>query len=129
MPKPRALPNTTDDIEVANLPSPEVPFVFVADDAFSLSNFCMKPYNNRKQTELQRIFGYHLSRIRHVTENAFGIWGNRFRVFSVRNDLNPESVTHIVFAFLTLHNMLCKKSKEFYTQSGYADEEGPEGEI
>ena len=72
-PKPRALPNTIDNIEVDNLPSPESPFVFVADDAFSLSNFCMKPYNNRNQTELQRIFGYRLSRIRCVTENAFGI--------------------------------------------------------
>ena len=106
-----------------------MPFVFVADDAFSFTNFCIKPYNNRNQTELQRIFGYRLSRIRRVTENAFGIWGNRFRVFSVRNNLDAESVIRIVLASLTLHHMLREKSKEFYTPSGYADEEGPEREI
>lgn len=129
LPKARALPNTTDNIEVDNLPSPEVPLVFAADDAFSLTNFCMKPYNNRNQTELQRIFGYRLFRIRRVTENTFGIWGNHFRVFSVRNNHDPVSVTHIILASLTLHNMLRKKSKEFFTLSGYGDEDGPEGEI
>ena len=73
--------------------------------------------------------GYCFSRIRHVTENAFGIWANRFRVFSVRNNLNTESVTYIVLPSLTLHNILRGKSKEFYTPSGYADEERSEGEI
>ena len=82
LPKPRALPTTTDQMEVNNLPSPEVPFVFVADDAVSLSNFCMKPYNNHNQTELQQIFGYYLLRIRRITKNALEIWGNCFRVFS-----------------------------------------------
>ena len=55
LPKPRTLPTTTDNKEVDKWPSPEVRLVFAADDAFSLSNFCMKPYNIRNQTELQRI--------------------------------------------------------------------------
>ena len=35
LPKARALPNTIDNIEVDNLPSPEVPLEFAADNAFS----------------------------------------------------------------------------------------------
>ena len=123
LPEPRPLSNTPDQF------SPKIPFVFVADDAFALTEFCLKPFNIRNLTELQRIFNYRLSRKRRVSENAFGIWGNRFRLFSVRNNLDPETTTQCVLASLVLHNMLREKSKEFYTPPGYADEDGPDGEF
>ena len=120
IPKPKPLPNSS---------SPDVPFFFVADDAFSLSEFCMKPFSVRNLTELLRIFNYRLSRKRRVSENAFGIWGNRFRLFSVRNNLDPDTTTLCVLASLVLHNMLREKSREFYTPPGYTDEVGPDSEI
>lgn len=85
----------------------------------------MTLYNNCNQTELQQIFGHHLSRICCVTKNAFGTCGDCFRVYSGGNNIDSESVTHIALTSLTLHKILSRKSKEYYTPSGYPDEEAP----
>ena len=47
----------------------------------------------------------------------------------MRNNLDLDTTTSCVLASLVLHNMLREKSREFYTPPGYADEEGPDGEI
>ncbi|KAK3894783.1 hypothetical protein Pcinc_001505 [Petrolisthes cinctipes] len=72
----------------ANLPPAEplpadhtshpVSYFLVGDDAFSLRNWMMKPYPNRKLTDQERIFNYSLSRARRVVENAFVILANRW---------------------------------------------------
>ena len=51
-----------------------LPFVFVGDDAFSLTNFCMKPYPLTGLTEEERLFNFRLSHFRRISENTFGIW-------------------------------------------------------
>ena len=86
--------------------SSSVLFVFVADDAFQLTSYCMKPYVRKNMTDMQRIFDYRLSRKCRVTENAFDILVNRFRVFSVLNNLNENNVSIVVLASLSLHNFL-----------------------
>ena len=50
-----------------------MPYVFLADDAFSLGKHCLKPYSQSGLTPIKRIFNYRLARVRRVTENAFGI--------------------------------------------------------
>ena len=40
----------------------EVPYIVVADDAFTLIAYCMKPYSSQKLSDSKRIFGYRLSR-------------------------------------------------------------------
>ena len=49
-----------------------LPFVFVANEAFPLKQFLMKPYPARELDEQRRIYNYRLSRARRVIENAFG---------------------------------------------------------
>ena len=57
-----------------------MPYVFLADDASPLGKRCLKPYSQSFLTPTKRIFNYRLSRVRRVTENAFGTLTNRFRV-------------------------------------------------
>ena len=106
-----------------------LPFVFVADDAFALTENCMKPYPQSGLTEEQRVFNYHLSRFRRISENTFGIWSNRFRVFNTRLCLAPEKATMVALASIVLHNMLREKSKDSYTPGSFADEIIYDGEI
>ena len=73
------------EMEIAGVPEPAtmpnddhpVPYHFVADDAFALRTWLMKPYPHRSQNDRERIYSYRLSRARRVVENAFGILSQR----------------------------------------------------
>ena len=55
------------------------PYVFVADDAFSLKPYMLKPYpNNDVCDREQTIYTYRACRARRVIENSFGILASRF---------------------------------------------------
>ncbi|XP_056464817.1 uncharacterized protein LOC130404196 [Gadus chalcogrammus] len=92
----------------APLSGPELlsPYTIVADEAFPLKEYILKPYSSRGLTQEQRIFNYRLSRARRVVENAFGILANHWRVFTTKIHLQPETVDKIVLACTVLHNVL-----------------------
>lgn len=94
--------------ECKSLPGREknVPYVFLADGAFPLSEHILKPFPFRNMTEEQRIFNYRLSRGRRVVENAFGILANRFRIFLTTINLSAEKVQAITLACCALHNYI-----------------------
>lgn len=96
LPPPRPLPGQCQS----------TPFVVVADDAFPLKPYLMKPFPFRKMVDTQRIYNYRLSRARRIIENVFGICAARFRLLRRPIDVNPESVTTIVLAICALHNFL-----------------------
>lgn len=89
----------------------ELPYVFVADDAFPLRTHMLKPFPFRHQTVQQRIFSYRLSRARRVVENAFGILANKFRVLLTPIYLEPSKVELIVLACTSLHNFIRDNSE------------------
>lgn len=91
--------------------SPNLPYVFVADDAFPLMENIMKPYSHRTMETEEIIFNYRLSRARRIVENAFGILPSRFRILLKTINLSPEKVTTIVLTCCYLHNFLRKKKK------------------
>ena len=85
-------------------PIGEVPYVIVADDAFALKPYLMKPFAQRQLTREQRIFNYRLSRARRVVENAFGIMSQRFRIFNHPIPLLPDRVEIVTMTACCLHN-------------------------
>ncbi|XP_066593215.1 uncharacterized protein [Prorops nasuta] len=83
-----------------------LPYVIIADDAFSLHVNLMKPYPERNLTHEKKIFNYRLSRARRVVENAFGILTNRFRILLNPIPLSVEKVEMITYVCILLHNFI-----------------------
>nr|XP_034194607.1 uncharacterized protein LOC117610879 [Osmia lignaria] len=88
LPEKSVLPNRTK----------EIPYVFIGDEAFALTENLIKPFSgtyNKKSAE--RIFNYRLSRARRVVENVFGISSAVFRVLrkpmllGVREHIKPRT--------------------------------------
>ncbi|XP_036340667.1 uncharacterized protein LOC118750042 [Rhagoletis pomonella] len=113
------------------IPSPEalpgcgerMPFVFVADDAFPLSENILKPFSHNTLKTEEIIFNYRLSRARRIVENAFGILASRFRILLQTINMSPEKTTTIVLACCYLHNFLRKQNERTYFEGGLDTEQ------
>ncbi|XP_055919377.1 putative nuclease HARBI1 isoform X2 [Eupeodes corollae] len=79
----------------------QMPFVFVGDDAFPLSERIMKPYTPQRGANLsdsETIFNYRLSRARRCVENSFGILVAKFACLSRTLFCGPERAQKITSA-------------------------------
>ena len=74
LPSPKPLSNI-DPNDIFWHKETSTSFLFVAGDAFPLSQNIIKPYPQRNLKDKKRIFCYRLSHFRRVSENAFGILG------------------------------------------------------
>ena len=129
LPDPIPLPKSKDPRWMFDQSDEPIPYVFVADDAFPLGKHCMKPFPKSNLSDCNKIFNYRLSRMRQISENVFGIWGNTFRVFTTTMPLEPNKTVDITLATIGLHNMLPMESREKYTADGYLDTENEEGNV
>ncbi|XP_030271800.1 protein ALP1-like [Sparus aurata] len=124
-----ALENRTSNIPApAPLPASDqlAPYCIVADEAFPLKEYLMKPYPNRRLTEEQHVYNYRLARAQQVVENAFGVLANRFRVLlSTISIQGTAKVENIVLACCALHNFLQTENCDLY-MAGIVDQEGPD---
>jgi len=85
----------------------EFPFVFVADEAFPLTTYMMRPYPRSGNLNItKKIFNYRLSRARRVVECAFGILVARWRIFRKPIIACTSTVQKIVQASIALHNFI-----------------------
>lgn len=95
----------------------------VADDAFPLKEYMMKPYSKVALSKEQKIFNYRLSRARRIVENSFGILTSRFRIFEKPIACLPETVDKIIKTCCALHNWMRITSPTSYTPTGSVDTE------
>lgn len=128
----------------ADLPSPtplpgrDVPFphVIVADEAFPLTTYLMRPYAKRnKLTYEQRIFNYRLSRARLCIENTFGILVSRWQILHKPLCFSVSNAEEIFKALVCLHNFILSsnngsnKSASQYCPPDWLDVEREDGFI
>lgn len=117
MPPPKQLPG-------CQLP---VPYAIVADEAFGLKPWIMRPYPRSQLDKSKQIFNYRLSRARRCVENVFGVLSNRFRVFKQPILLSPRKARIITKAACVLHNYLrTGQSRYMYTPPSLVDQEDTE---
>ncbi|XP_022165416.1 uncharacterized protein LOC111030301, partial [Myzus persicae] len=106
-----------------------VPHVIVGDEAFRLDKHIMKPYTKKTATadKTKAIFNYRLSRARRVTENAFGLLSQVFRIFYQPIHLKTSTCDDLIWVACCLHNMLregyLEKNKNPYYE--YEPEQTP----
>ncbi|PNF24470.1 hypothetical protein B7P43_G09104 [Cryptotermes secundus] len=89
--------------EPETIQNKEIPYFFLGDGAFPLSETMMKPYAGiYTKGSKERVFNYHLSRASRVVENAFDLLASVFRV--LQKLLQPEKAQRVVMAIIYLHN-------------------------
>lgn len=98
-----------------NVPPPEplvpngvsLPYIFVGDEAFALSNFMLRPYSRRYKLDLkQRVFNYRLSRPRRIVEAAFGILTGVWQVLKTTMKTSVTGTIQVTKACICLHNFI-----------------------
>lgn len=119
LPEPRPLPGGNKNI----------PFVIVADDAFSLKTNIMKPFPGRQLSASNRIYNYRLSRARRCIENAFGVMSARFRVLLSPILLDAAKTRKVTLACCSLHNYLITRNGNEYAPIGFVDQYANNGSI
>lgn len=85
-----------------------MPYVILGDEAFRLHKHVMKPYTKAAAhaDKTKAIFNYRLSRARRLSENAFGLLCQVFRVFFTPIAIKPETCDKLLLAACCLHNLL-----------------------
>lgn len=85
-----------------------LPHVILGDEAFRLHPNIMKPYTQQsaRQHKSKAVFNYRLSRARRVTENAFGLLSQVFRVFYQPINLDSTTCDDLILVACCLHNLL-----------------------
>lgn len=105
--------NLPPNIKISEI-RPPLPYIFVADEAFPLTTYMMRPYARGTLNNHTKVFNYRLSRARRVVENAFGIMVSRWRIFRKPIIAKLDTIEKIIQACVCLHNCL-KKSDDNIT--------------
>lgn len=85
---------------------PDLPFVLVADEAFALSQYLLRPYARSNLDDKKRLFNYRLSRARRLIECTFGILSSKWHVFQTPLQLSLENAELVIQACCILHNIV-----------------------
>nr|CAH7719250.1 unnamed protein product [Callosobruchus chinensis] len=91
----------------------ELPYVFIADEAFHLRPDFLKPFPQGNLSKEKKIYNYRLSRARRIIENVFGIIIN----------MSLDRIDLVVLTCAVLHNFLRRKCSDSYPAGESLDTE------
>lgn len=122
LPNPSILPGDSSGVAI--------PYTFVADEAFPLKPYLMRPFPGKQLgDDSRRVFNYRLSRARRVIENTFGILVHRWRLLLRPTIAEPPKVVKLVKAACVLHNFLRTVQDQQHTPQGFVDAVDVDGNI
>ncbi|XP_017875316.1 protein ALP1-like [Ceratina calcarata] len=100
---------TLDVSKDRELPGSEVTtsHVIVADEAFPLKTYLLRPYPGAELRHDRRIFNYRLIRAKRTEDNTFGILAKKFRVYQRRLRAKTQNTDKIILSTCILHNFIC----------------------
>lgn len=114
IPLPSKLPHDTNNCNF--------PYYFVADEAFPLSKYLMRPYPRRTLNNIKRVFNYRLSRGRKTIECTFGMMTEKFQVLSTAiRCRDVDKINNIVKACCILHNFIRKREGIRYAMRNFEE--------
>ena len=91
-----------------------IPLVPVADAAYPLRPWVMRPYQDAGNLSAERLhFNYRISHAWMVVENAFGRLKGRWRCLLKQNEAGMEKMNSVVATCCMLHNICEICSEEF----------------
>lgn len=100
---------------------PALPYVLLADEAFPLTTYMMRPYPRSGKLDLKKkVYNYRLSRARRVIESAFGILSARWRIYRRPIIASIANAKKIVQATMALHNFIIINEKKLLSNNTYA---------
>ena len=76
----------------------------------ALKTSMMKPYSQNDLTIDKTICNYRQSRALRISENLFGIFANRWRIFYTMIPLISKRIDNTILSTLALDNMLCRST-------------------
>lgn len=108
--------------------------MIVADAAFPLKPFMMRPFPGTQLDEIKDVYNYRHCRARRTIENTFGIASARWRILRRPMNLSPEVAVVVVKAICCLHNYMmvrntAQEGQTAYCGDGFADRESASGDI
>ncbi|XP_022834883.1 protein ANTAGONIST OF LIKE HETEROCHROMATIN PROTEIN 1-like [Spodoptera litura] len=96
----------------------DLPYVFVADEAFALHYHLLRPFGGHQLDQLKRTFNYRLTRARRFVECAFGILSNKWRIFHRPMNVSIDLTVDIVKTCCVLQNFIHKQENfQFHNAS------------
>lgn len=103
-----------------------LPFVIVADEAFPMKTYMLRPYPGRRLQDDLRIFNYRLSRARRIVENTFGILTQTWRVYCRRLQVSAGTADSVIKATCILSNYLRSEDRNDTEAESHEDDEDDE---
>ncbi|XP_023246935.1 putative nuclease HARBI1 [Copidosoma floridanum] len=104
-----------------NIPQPEpvvqdgskLPYVFLGDKAFGLSDYMLTPYPRSLKLDLRKkVFNYRQSRARRIVECPFGELISTWRLFRKRVEITLPATIEAIKACVCLQNFLIMYNEE-----------------